>query len=184
MLDSGSQEMAARRLQTVTIAGLGTAVTVGYACLAVLQILVLNPLAAVPGAGLDQIWAGLATAGESLGAPRVLVIMGVGPLVALALLLFAATSAETAPPTVATAYLTLVVFGSPAYFVASFGAGMALADTFGINGGDYSPWARPLHATSGIAILGLVALGVWHLLRRGVRAGQPGEPPSFPTVLR
>ncbi|MFX8942082.1 hypothetical protein ABTN11_20655, partial [Acinetobacter baumannii] len=52
-------------------------------------------------------------------------------------------------------YLTLLVLGEPAYIFTSFGVGMALADTYGITGGDASPWGMPLHVTSLLALLGL-----------------------------
>ena len=54
--------------------------------------------------------------------------------------------------------LALLVLGAPAYVVASFPAGMSLADTYGISGGDHSPWASPLFATSLAALLLGIAL--------------------------
>lgn len=185
MSEAGYPSAAAGRRRTAATAIAGTAVTIAYAYLAVLQILVLNPLAAVPGAGLEQIWADLAAANESLGVPGVLLGMTVGPVVALTLLVHALWGTDPSPRNVATAYLALLAFGAPAYFVASLGAGMALADTYGISGGDHSPWAQLLHATSGIAFLGLAGLWAWaSFARRSAVAEQPRPGPSSSDVLR
>ncbi|MEV8249586.1 hypothetical protein AB0O87_01515 [Microbacterium sp. NPDC076768] len=43
---------------------------------------------------------------------------------------------------------------------------MALADTFGISGGDYSPWAWPLYAVSALAGLVLIIGVVVGAIRR------------------
>lgn len=96
--------MADRSL-TRRIAALGTLAVVAYAALAAVQILVLNPLAAVPGR-----------------------------------------------------------------------TGMALADSFGISGGDHAPWALPLYIASALALVALVTLAVWP--RRGAEgaAGVPSAP--------
>lgn len=58
------------------------------------------------------------------------------------------------------------VLGAPGYFWASFDIGMGMADTFQINGGDYSPWAGPLYALSFAALIALIAVGASVLLRR------------------
>ena len=49
------------------------------------------------------------------------------------------------------------------------GPGMALADTYGIGGGDHSPWAWPIYVVSALALAGLVAVVV--LLLRGPAGG-------------
>jgi hypothetical protein len=59
----------------------------------------------------------------------------------------------------------MIVLGTPAYFFASFGPGMSLADTYPISGGDHSPWARPLYAASALALLALVGVVVGGLRR-------------------
>ena len=45
---------------------------------------------------------------------------------------------------------------------------MSLADTFMIDGYDHSPWALPLHVTSGLALVALVGVVVstWLSTRR------------------
>ena len=47
------------------------------------------------------------------------------------------------PSRTATPYLMVLTLGSPAYFFARFGPGMALADAYLINGGDHSPKTTP-----------------------------------------
>ena len=119
-----------RQLLAMFVAALGTIAVIGYSVLAVAQILWLNPIAAMPGKGLREIGLDMASANESLGAPMVIGTMVIGPI------------------------------GAGAYFIASFGAGMGLADTYGISGADYSPWAWPLYAVSVAAMLSLLGLGL------------------------
>ncbi len=146
------------------IALLGTLAVLSYGLLAALQIAVLNPRAAVPGKELDQIYADAAAAGQPMGAGWL--FMAVGPLIAVAIMLWAWRQAELEPSRIALTYLALVAFGAPAYFIASFGPGMALADTYMISGGDYSPWGMPLYVASGLAAIVLAVQLVWHRARR------------------
>lgn len=144
------------------IAILGTAVVIAYAALAALQILVLNPLAGVPGASLEEIYRDLAAAGEPVLLAPVLLIIAGGPLLAMAML--AMTLAQRRLPWLTTtfAYLALLALGSPAYFIASLGPGAALADTYGISGADSAIWGIPLHGASGAALFGfLVLVAIW-----------------------
>ena len=147
----------------VRVALVGSASVVVYGLLGVVQIAVLNPLAAVPGAALGQIRADMDAARETLGAWWVL--MAVGPAIAIALLVGTWRRPERQPGTVASWYLVLLALGTPAYFVASFGPGMALADTYGIGGADSSPWALPLHVTSGLAVIALAGQAAWNRSR-------------------
>lgn len=138
-------------------AGWGTLAVVVYALVAAAQILVWNPLAAAPGRSLSQITADMAAAGESLDAPIVAGTLLVGPLVMLAVWRKAARGTVTARTTLTTA-LAMLVLGTPAYWVASFGPGMALADTYFTTGGDHAPWAIALHVVSSVALIGLAVL--------------------------
>lgn len=90
-------------------------------------------------------------AGDTLGAWWLL--MAVGPGIAIALLVRTCGLPGRQPRTVASWYLVLLTLGTPAHFVASFGPGMALADTYGIGAADYSSWSVPLHVTSGLAVI-------------------------------
>lgn len=73
-------------LSARAVALIGTGAVVAYALLAAVQILVWNPQAAVPGVGLDQIYADVAATGESMAAGMVIAFLAVGPLLAIALL--------------------------------------------------------------------------------------------------
>ncbi|OIH86183.1 hypothetical protein BLJ79_04780 [Arthrobacter sp. UCD-GKA] len=127
----------------------------GYAVLGALQILVWNPLAAVPGATLAEIRAQMAGAGEYAGTPLVVawavtgILLGVGMLVAALLRKLSAAGATVLS-------LLLFVLGAPSMMVASFPSGMGLADTFGISGGDHAPWGSVLYLASAAALLLLV----------------------------
>lgn len=160
------------------IAVAGTVAVAAYATLAVLQILVLNPLAAAPGRDLAQIQHDLATSNESLRAPFVLAVLAFGLVLAVALLVVLPRMRGLTPSAAAFAYLLLLVLGAPAYVAASFGAGMALADTYGIGGGDHSPWARPLLWTSALSLLGAGVLGAAELARLRRRRTHSASPPG------
>ena len=145
-----------RRLSARAVALIGTGAVVAYALLAAVQILVWNPQAAVPGVGLDQIYADVAATGESMAAGMVIAFLAVGPLLAIALLVGVWRRPEGRASVVGVRFLVLLALGAPAYFWANFGPGMALADTFFVSGGDHSPWSAPLYVTSGLAVLALV----------------------------
>lgn len=151
---------ADERRHAIPIAVLGTALVIAYALLAVAQILWLNPQAAVPGVPLKQIWQDVAMANESMSAPFVIGVMVLGPVMAMTVLFKAVIRADMNPLAMVTGYLAILMFGSIAYFVASFGPGMALADTYGIDGWNYAPWALPLYVLSGVALLALIGITV------------------------
>lgn len=152
-----------RRTLWISIAGV-LAVT-AYAAWAALQILVLNPLAAVPGRTLDEIRAEMSVVGEDLLWEPVFFILGIG--VVLAVVVAVVSIRGRADPVIpAMSFLALLMLGTLGYFVASFGPGMSLADTFGIGGADYSPWARPLYAVSALAGAAIAVGGVGTVLRR------------------
>ena len=153
-----AEDMRRQRAATVWIAAGGTALVIAYAGLVALQILVLNPLAAAPGKSLTEIEADMAAMNESLGAGFVLGILGFGVLLALFLLVLLAMSRDATPIAAAYSYLAMIMLGAPVYWVASFGAGMGLADTYGISGGDHSGWALVLYLTSLAALVAIVGL--------------------------
>lgn len=148
----------------------GVIAITAYAALAALQILVLNPLAAAPGdLSLVEIRAAMSDAGESLMPTTVLGILGAGVCLGIGTAAVCIlTRSHPIVPT--TTFLALLIGGAPAYFVASFGPGMALADTFGIGGGDASPWAVPLYAVSAMSAIALLFGGT---LTFGLRASEP-----------
>ena len=153
--------MTDSRRPTFVIAVLGTLAVGLYAVWGAVQILVLNPLAAAPGMTLTEIHTALTAANERIGVIAVVAFLASGLVIAV----IAATvlvSRRAAPELAAAVFLGILVLGTPAYFVASFGPGMALADTFMISGADASPWAAPLYVVSLLAqgaILGVALRG-------------------------
>ena len=151
--------------------GVVPALVAALAVLSALQIFVLNPLAAAPdGRGLGRVYADLGAAGEG-GFPFVLsaLILAAGLGVAAILAFIVWRREEVDPLAVLALGLASLVAATPAYFIASFGMGMALADTYGIGGADHSPWARPIYVLSALALAALVAVVV--LLLRGPAGG-------------
>lgn len=131
----------------------------GYAVVGVFQILVWNPMAAVPGATLDEIHAVMDRANESLSAPVVLVWAATGTLLAAAVLI--ATLKQSISIKVTTVlYLLLLALGAPSHMMASFPAGMGIADAFATSGGDHAPWGVMLYIISALAFLALPVVAV------------------------
>jgi hypothetical protein len=153
--------MSIRRPSAVAVAIIGAGTSIAYALLAAVQILVWNPLAAVPGAGLAQIYSEVAAAGESMGAGSVIAFLAVGPLASLALMVGVWRRPDRQARNVAVLYLLLLALGAPATFWASFGPAVALADTYFVSGGDHSPWTVPLYLVSGLAVVALIGHVAW-----------------------
>lgn len=168
--------MTRERRRAVVVAAVGVVLVAAYALVMVLQILVWNPLAAAPsGLTLDEIYATMQRAGEWWlgGHVWVISLSSVGVLLAVALLVAAAVVRTPRPLLVAAGVATILAFGAPAYWVASFSMGMSLADTFMIGGADVSPWALPL--------LGVSALAAAAAFVFAARAGVRREPPLIPS---
>ncbi|WP_448390204.1 HAAS signaling domain-containing protein [Microbacterium aurum] len=142
----------------------GLVAAVAYAAVAAVQILVWNPLAAVPGATLAEISGTLDATGETFDVPMVLGILAVGPMLALAPLILAWRNVVSALGAAASVCL-IIAAGALGYFAASFGPGMSLADAYGISGADYAPWGRVLMLVSAAALVGAAACGVLALRR-------------------
>lgn len=157
--------MTRMQRRTLWISIVGVLAVLAYAAFAAVQILVLNPLAAAPGRTLDEIRFAMSEAGESLMPGRALLVLGIG--VALAVVLAVVVVRTGAHPIVLVmGFLALLMLGAIGYFAASFGAGLGLADAFGISGGDYSPWAVPLYVVSVLSGVVLVAVGAVVAARR------------------
>lgn len=150
--------MTSRRSR-ILVSVVGVLAVTLYASFAAVQILVLNPLAAAPGLTLDDIRADMHAAGEGLGGEGVFLILGLGVVLALVV---AVIVVRTKAPSRLAALLFLVILamGVPAYFLASFGAGMGLADTYGIGGGDHSRWSRVLYGVSLGAFVAAVTVAI------------------------
>ncbi|MFF2843399.1 hypothetical protein [Paenarthrobacter sp. NPDC057981] len=136
----------------VTVSLLGLVVIAVYSVAAALQILVWNPLAAVPGASLEEIHAGLARGNESISVAAVVAWSSIGTVLAGVVVLLTATRVVSRMRIVVILDLLILSMGAPIYFVTSFPAGMALADAFFISGGDYAPWGGLLCLVSAAAL--------------------------------
>ena len=170
---------------TISIAAMGTVVVWAYGALALVQIFVLNPLAAVPGQSLEQIQQEMAAAGESMTAPLVIGSMAAGPVAAACVLAATVIRPGAGAQTMLILYLTLLTFGPMAYFWASFGPAMSLADTYFISGGDHSLWATPLlSAVSPAAFLGLVLVVVTASVRTSRTGATHDNAATTPSATR
>ncbi len=139
-----------RRRTGLALAGLIALAVV----LSALQIWVANPLAAAPdGRSLGDVYADLGAAGELSGQGFGAVMHVAGLIAAGVLVWFTVDRYEVGRPTLAVAGGMLLALAAPAYWLASFGMGVGLADTYGIGGGDHSrlSWAVYLLAILGLA---------------------------------
>lgn len=134
----------------------GLLVVAGYAVAGAFQVLVWNPLAAVPGATLHEIHAGLARANESLAAPVVLAWAATGVLLAASVLVATLTRSISRVKNVVVLDLLLLVLAAPPHWFAAFPAGMGIADAFATRGGDHAPWGMVLYTVSAVALVALV----------------------------
>ncbi|MGR2752758.1 hypothetical protein [Agromyces arachidis] len=159
------------------VALIGFAVIAAYAVLGALQIIVLNPMAAVPGRSLPEIHAAVADAGESLSPVAPIVFAVVGMVLGGGVLAYAwAAPIRTPPAVIAAVDLVILVLGAPAHFIAGFSSNLALADAFRISGTDHSGWSSLLLAASGAALVALAVLVV--VLAARTRTRRVFTPPA------
>ncbi|TFD71608.1 hypothetical protein [Cryobacterium sp. Hb1] len=144
--------------RAVLSAAVGFTVVAAYAVAGALQILVWNPLAAVPGATLGQIRTNMTLANEPLNANGVVIWAVIGLMLAAVVLVVTIVRHVSAVGPVVAAYLVLLVFAAPGHFFVAFGPGMSIADTFMISGGDHAPWGVVLYLISAAALLTLIVL--------------------------
>ncbi|MDI2036935.1 hypothetical protein [Paenarthrobacter nitroguajacolicus] len=156
----GTTEKNAHALR-VTASLLGLVGIAAYAVTAALQILVWNPLAAVPGATLEEIHEGLARSNESISIAAVVTWWSIGTLLAAVVVLLTATRVIARMGIVVILDLLILALGAPIYFFTSFSAGMALADAFFISGGDYAPWGGLLCLMSAAALAAAVLVTIF-----------------------
>ena len=112
------------RSATVALAIAGTVLVLLYAALAAAQILVLNPLAAVPGMSLEQIWAEIDALNGTSSVVLTAIPLGLGVALAITLLVLLTWQRDTTLLAAAFAYLGMLALGAPAVFMASFPMGM------------------------------------------------------------
>jgi len=169
-----SNTVTTRPPRSVQAGLLGLAGVALYAIVGVLQVLVWNPMAAVPGETLGDIRAQLAQANAPLTGAAVVTWAIVGMLVSVVVLIFATTRASVTTELVVAATLVLLVFAAPGHIFVAFGPGISIADTFGVSGADHAPWGGVLYLVSGFALAGLIVL----IIRAArSRAATPGTQP-------
>lgn len=142
-----------RRVMPIVL--VGVLVTGAYAWIGAMQILVWNPMAAVPGMTLDEIKTAMSAANEPLAEAHVYVWAAIGVCLALGFGMYGVLKVPDLPWTIARWFLVILVLGTPTYFFASFNPGMSIADAFATSGGDHAPWSRILY---GISLLALITL--------------------------
>lgn len=165
MFSGGSRVLATPARLGVAV---GFAVAAALACaVGILHIAVWNPVARVPGLTLDQIYAGLAEAGEATGVREWLIAWAVLTVLAGAALVIVAVVGRRATTRRLIAVGFLLVAGTTAVgLLPAFSMGMSLADTFMTTGGDAAATGPVL------AILGQASL-VAALLAAFVRGSAP-----------
>lgn len=144
-----------RSTQLINLAGISAVVL--YAVLGVLNILVWNPLAALPGMELREIYAEVEAASETTGFGVVAAYGVIGIVLGLAAAVtFWVRRRDMTNVAVLAVYLTLLCLGGFGYFWASFPLGMGLADTFYISGGNKTRIGFLLMGVSALAFLALM----------------------------
>jgi hypothetical protein len=137
----------------------GTLVVTAYAALLAVNALVLDPLAAVPGKSLPEIYAtvdamGMSSRQDVVG---VLVTAGIGVVLAVGFAI-AAIWKEIPVPVALVCHLALVACGAGAVFQSGFFLGMDVADAFAVSGGAHGLWAGVLYGTSLAALVAIPAV--------------------------
>lgn len=135
----------------------GVPATAVFALIGAFQILVWNPMAAVPGMSLQEIKTAMSSANEPLVEAPVYVWALTGPIIALAFGIFSIARFPDATWTITRMFLILIILGTPTYFFASFSPRMSIADAFATSGGDHAPWSRVLYGMSLLALVLLLA---------------------------
>ncbi|PYY41605.1 MULTISPECIES: hypothetical protein [unclassified Curtobacterium] len=137
----------------------GALVVTAYAALLAVNALVLDPLAAVPGKSLSEIYAtvdamGMNSRQDVVG---VLVTAGIGVVLAVGFAI-AAIWKEIPVPVALVCHLALVACGAGPVFQSGFFLGMDVADSFGVSGGAHGMGAAVLYGTSLAALVAIPAV--------------------------
>jgi hypothetical protein len=129
------------RRHAVAAGGASAVAVLAVVAVGILHITVWNPLAKLPGLTLDDIYGAMAAAGEAASPVLLVIWASGGVLSAVALLVLG--FAPTARIRLAASTRRIVIVGLAAVagsalsvWVAGFGVGMGIADTFGTDGGD------------------------------------------------
>ena len=163
--DPRPQGAPAGRRRALLLAGASATAILAALAASLLHVYVWNPLARVPGRGLDEIYAGLAAAGE-LPSPILpvlwAVLWGTG---ALALVVCAALPQPRIRRLLTTrrlvgAGILGVAFVAGGTWVIGFGMGMGMADAFMTSGGDAAVSGPVLAGIGGVAFVAALLVGL------------------------
>lgn len=166
------------------VAVVGALLVTAYAVVGVLQVLVWNPLATVPGRSLAEIHVELDRVGQSFSPVPPLLFGVAGVAIAGWLLVTALRSRDLSPLHVVIEFSLVLAAGAPALALVSFTPGMQLADGFLTTGGDHAPGAVPLWWTSSAAVVVAIAaagVSVSRSRRTAAAAGPAGDPSPAPS---
>ena len=145
------EAMRAQGNRTLWVSAIGVLLVTAYAVLAALQITIWTPLAAAPGLSLAEIRAEMSAAGENPGEAAVATFLGAG--IAIAVIAAIVLARGRAHPALAVlVFAVILAMGAPAFFVASFGPGMALADTFFVSAGVTLPGVAAYYLASALML--------------------------------
>ena len=152
----------------ILLAAGGVVLVAAYAALMAVESLVLDPLAAVPGATLEEIHAYLTAAGDDVPGDIAWVIA----TASIGVVLAAATAIvgvwrRLSLSTLAIVFLAIVAAGAVPAFLDGFRLNMDIADTYGVSGGAHTVWAGVLYLTSLAAVGGIIGLAIYRSRRPG-----------------
>jgi hypothetical protein len=137
----------------------GALVVTAYAALLAVDALVLDPLAAVPGKSLADVYAGVDAIGMDTRQDVVGVLVTSGIGIALAIAVAVIGIRRSLPvPVVAVLHLAVLAVGAVATFASGFFLGMDVADAFGVSGAAHGPWAGVRYGTSLAALVAIPAV--------------------------
>ncbi|SMQ70738.1 hypothetical protein [Agreia sp. VKM Ac-1783] len=154
----------------ILLAAVGVLLVAAYAALMAVESLVLDPLAAVPGATLGEIHARLAANGMDVGRDIAWVICTAAAGVVLAVAAaVVGLWRHLSLSTMAMIFLAIIAAGAVPAFLDGIHLGMDIADTYRGTGGAHTIWAGVLYVTSLAAVGGIVEVGIYRL-RRSARS--------------
>lgn len=161
------------RARTV-VAVVGVLVVAAYAALLALNALVLDPLGAVPGRSLEEIYARVDVGNDVVqDVIGVLVVAGIGVGLALTAAIVGLASRLPAT-TIAVLHLGVLAAGALATFQSGFFLGMDVADSWPTDGGAHTIWAGVLYLTSLAALIAIPAVLFIAMVRTLIRTRRTG----------
>ena len=156
---------------TVWIAILGVLAVVLYAVVAGVNIFVLNPLAAVPGSSLRQIYWEVEASQEGGRQAFSGIVLATGCVLAL-VVAAAVIRARLSPNGALILMLTILAMGAPAYVIASTPMRLSVAHAHYVNDAELTPWPLVLYGVSALSGLAVVVLAVVRVVTDRVRPEQ------------